>query len=355
MTELDIHDLQIKWLEKKLSDPEASITEFLRDKYLWYHCEEEGREEEKSQNFYSLLEQWELTDEKYQTILREYPDDLQLEQWQAAQMLDGVIDAFDMSLDEQYHYLLNVRLLCSYQLMGNNLSDYTALRKTVEQAYEKRWICDKNHITDYEIQELFSETVEIMRYTGLCYNDDTRYVLAQIGAGRNVDFSDISSISAQKDLQLIACFVVSEMVLGDESEQYSEEERKLLLNEVVPVCVSSVVGGADSENPVRTERLALSILAEKVSTKFPSILLTSATVLLAAKVTWSLLSICVSGITFAIGAGSVWNMCKNFRGLQEQDMTNDSYTDDAERNNFREGEADIWNKNEEKAEVKSYV
>lgn len=355
MTEIDICGLQTAWLEEKLSNPEASISEFLRQKYIRLHCDEEGTENEKSQIFLKRLEQWKLADEKYQALLTQYPDDLQLEQWQASQMLDGVIDAFEMSLAEQYRYLLNVRLLCSYQLMEETSSHHEKLKKTMEQEYEKRWSNAEEHATEFEIQELFSNTVEIMQYSGLRYDDDTRYVLARIGADRDVDFSHILSIPAQKDLQLISCFAVSEMVLGDESEMYSDEERKLLLNEVVPVCVSSAVAGLNSESPVRTEKLAQSILAEVVSTNIPKMLLTSATVLLAAKVTFSLLRLLSTGISVAIGAGALWKMCKDAKSQEVHDLETGTYEQYSKMCNSEETEEMQWENNEKKAEVMKYV
>lgn len=355
MREIDICSLHVAWLEEKLSNPEVSISEFLRQKYIWLHCDEEETEDVKSEFFLDRLEHWKRVDEKYQVLLMEYPDDQQLEQWQASQMLDGVIDAFEMSLVEQYRYLLNVRLLCSYQVMEEYASHHEKLKDTIDQEYERRWRNAENHVTDFEIQELFSDTVEIMQYAGLRYDDDTRYVLAQIGADKDADFSGVSSIPAQQDMRLISCFVVSEMVLGDESETYSDEELNLLLNEVVPVCASSAAAGQNSENPVRAEKLAQCILGEVVSTNLPKILLTSATVLLAAKVTFSLLRLLSSGISIAIGASVLWKMCKDTKNQKAHDLATNTQEQHTKTCNAGENEEMQWENNEKKAEVMNYV
>ena len=62
-----------------------------------------------------------------------------------------------------------------------------------------------------------------MQYAGIRYNDEARLILAKIGIAQDVNFEDIIAPAAMNDLEMLANFVVSEMILQDKDEELTPE------------------------------------------------------------------------------------------------------------------------------------
>lgn len=311
MWEKDLGIVFNDWLVLRKDMPCYSIEDFVLEKYLEIHQEEPGGTQEKEAAFRKRAKAWKTNGQKFEKFAKGYPDTPQLEQWQAAEMLDNVITEIAMGRAEKYCYLSNVKLLCCYRLV--RLLDRESKEKfkaLIEEQYDREWEQAKCGVTESEIQDMFAETVSMMQYAGIDYNDETRRILADIGVGRSVEFEDGSLGEAEQDICFLADFLVSEMVLSDTDEKYTEEEREEMAEQVVPVCVSSAFMIQNGSNPNHIMKLAQGYLGKLFSKKNLKLLAKICAVMVAAKVLVSLIKLALVGTIVHIGLVSLWNCCK---------------------------------------------
>lgn len=308
MRDTEIGSVQREWLARKASGADISMEQFLAEKHLELHPDEPGTKSEKMETIRRRISRWKKQEEAYQAASDAVPDRPGLEEWQAAEMLDNVIVEMSMTDVEQYRYLLNAKLLAGYQIM--NGSDDKQLCQELEQEYEQRWLASEDGVSKAETQNLFAEVTRLLQYVGASYDDETRYILAKIGAGQDASFHVNRSAVEKEDQRLLADFLVSEMVLSDESTQLSEQEKKLVADQVVPVCVSAADEAQTSGNPVRSEKLAHSLISSICTTENAKMLACAAVVILAAKAAVLVLEIVAAGVAASIGMKALWKCCK---------------------------------------------
>lgn len=296
MLDLNIPDLAQEWIDRKIDNPSLTIEQFLMKHYLICHQNDSGNEQEKSQTFHKRFESWKQTrDTCHQKMVKINS----IEEWQASEMLSNVIQEYRMGPLEEYHYLLNVELLCLRALTGRS-DKYAELIRQAEQKYHDAW--DQQYISKFELQELYRRILHFMQYAGIRYNDETRLILAKIGIAQDVNFEDIIAPAAMNDLEMLANFVVSEMILQDKDEELTPEERDALAEEIVPLCVHSTVSNM--------EESANGLLGAVCRPTNMSIFPLVGAVMLAAKVTIDLFALLGTGTIVAVGAGILWNLCK---------------------------------------------
>ncbi len=318
MEDKNIGTIFQEWLLCRKEEPEASIEEFVLKKYMEFHKDDSGEHQE--QVFRKTAREWEKSEREFERYVKRYPDSPELESWQATEMLENVIMELGFSATERYHYLLNVRQL-SYDKMLRLMDEESGdkLRVMLEQEYEEEWEKAEGGITDSEFQELFSETVSLMRYIGLAYDDETREVLAQIGVGRQAEFKDGSMEAVEKDARFLLNFLISEMVISEAGEEYTKEEQSVMIEQVIPVCISSVSMVQEGERPDHAMKLAYSYLGGILTRKNLRLLAIVAAALMAAKVLFFLFKLAVLGKAVQIGLNNLWSYCRRTPHLNKED------------------------------------
>lgn len=329
-----------EWLLCRKEEPEVSIKEFVLKKYMEFH--KDGSGEHQEQAFRRMAREWEKNEREFEKYVKRYPDAPELEPWQATEMLENVIIELGLGTAERYHYVLNVRQL-SYDKLLRLMDGESGekLRTILEQEYEEEWEKAEGEITDGEFQELFSETVSLMRYIGLAYDDETREVLAEIGVGRQAEFKDGSMGAVEKDARFLLNFLISEMVASEAGEEYTEEEQNVMMEQVIPVCVSSVSMVQEGERPDHAMKLAYSYLGGILTGKNLRLLAKVTAVLMAAKVLFFLFKLAVLGKAVQIGLNNLWNYCGKTLHLNKEENFLKSFFEKKWLRNSREKENEV--------------
>lgn len=308
MKEKNLENILNDWLIQKKNIPEYSVEEYALKKYLEIHKEDYKTQQEKEEFFYKCAKAWKSNGQKFEKFAGKFSNSPILEQWQAAQMLDNVIKELDMELVEQYRYLLNVKMIIYYKLI--NLIDKQSgetVKKVFENEYEMDWAKAENGIDESDIQDIFAQTVSLMCYAGIAYNDETRMILANIGVGQDVEFNFNLSSDADKDIQFLTNFIVSEMISDND---YNEEDKNILVKEVVPVCTSSVSMIEKGSNPDCIIKLMQSYLGKIIKKKNLIILAELVAIFAASKIVFLLIQLAIAGKVIEIGLRVLWKHCK---------------------------------------------
>ncbi|MCM1175204.1 MAG: hypothetical protein NC341_09155 [Blautia sp.] len=331
-----------EWILCRKEEPAASVKEFIFKKYMEFHRDDPGDREEREAAFRKLVQEWEKKEREFERYAERYPDSPELELWQGMEMLENVMIELEFDTIQRYQYVLNVRQLCYDKLLG--LMDKESgggLRAILEQAYEEEWERAEGGITDGEFQELFSETVSLMRYVGLAYDDETRKVLAEIGVGWRTEFKDGSMEAAEKDVCFLMDFLISEMVVSETDEEYTKEEQKAMTEQVIPVCVSSVSMVQAGESPEHAMKLAYSYLGGIFTGKNLKLLAKAAAVLIAAKALFFLFKLVILGSAAQIGLSNLWNECRKAQHLDKKEAFLKSFIEKKLLQNGQEKEIEI--------------
>ena len=313
MKDMDLTALTQEWFTRKARSPGSEMKDFILEKHLERHKSDPKSPEEKADFMESLQKSWAEKTQEYDAALDAYPDDPTLEQWQAVEMLNNVMQEFAASPAERFRYLLNVKYLVSCQLAaGQSETEADALQSALQESYEAKWRTASN-ASEAELQELLSETVRLMQYAGVQYNRDTRRILAKIGAGQDAVFSTKPSRFLKEDLRLLANFLTAEAVLSSKDLPCTAQEREFLAAEAVPVCVASATAARGGANPDRTESLAQSLIGKLCTKQGAAVLAGTAAVLLAAKAVVFALEAAAAGAVVAISLKTLWRSCREQR------------------------------------------
>ena len=116
MKDMDLTALTQEWFTRKARSPGSEMKDFILEKHLERHKSDPKSPEEKADFMESLQKSWAEKTQEYDAALDAYPDDPTLEQWQAVEMLNNVMQEFAASPAERFRYLLNVKYLVSCQL-----------------------------------------------------------------------------------------------------------------------------------------------------------------------------------------------------------------------------------------------
>lgn len=314
MDERNLGNLFSDWLRERRH--EGSVENFALKKYLEFHKDDSEEISAKTECFQRRTAAWKDNMQGFESFAKGYSVSSKSKQGQTAEMLDNVIAVYRMEQTEQYRFLSNVKMMVYYRL-SKLLDDESGkqLKDVTEREYEAEWEKAENGITDNELQDMFAETVSLMRYAGIAYNDETRKVLADIGVGRDAEFKEGFPEEAEWDMRFLTNFLLSEMIALDSEEKYTKEEQEIITEQVVPVCVSSaamVQKGADAN---RVMKLAKSYLGQLLSNKNLKILGISVTIFAAAKVLFFLCGLALMGTVTSIGINHLWMLCKEKLGV----------------------------------------
>lgn len=329
MREQDIGGIISEWLLRRQKRPEEWVGRFAWEKYAESHSEEgaDARNFRSVQNireretlFYERARAWERNGEAFEKFAGNFQDIPETEPWQSAQMLDNVIAELEMEPEEQYRYLANVKMLLYYRAV-RMLDEETGeiLKASLEANYEKEWEDARNGIKENELQRMFAETVSLMKYAGIAYDDETRKVLADIGVGRDAEFGGEPAGEMKSDLCFLADFFVSEMVLADAEGQFTEEEQRLIAEQVIPVCVSSASMIREGGDAGHIMKLAQAYLGHIMEGKNGKALAGLAVIFVAARVVYFLIKLAIAGVLIKISLDGLWKYCKNRLGLDREE------------------------------------
>ncbi len=309
-----------EWFCYKKDRPQSTVEDFSLEKYLEFHKHEPGDRQEKTEMFRKHAQAWRDTEARFQAYAGEYKDLPELETWQGAEMLENVILELGMDEAERYRYLLNVGMMIGAEFI-KRFSQVQADRLTVlmEQKYQEEWEKAEEGVTEGEFQNRFSETVALMKYAGIAYNDENRKILAEIGVGWQTEFQNVSTDAVEKDICFLMDFLVSEMVLSDWDGNGTAQEQQLIADQAVPVCVSSVSMVQTGDEPGHVMKLAYSYLGKVFTKKNAKLLIQISAVIMAAKAVWFLIKLAIAGKVIEIGLSGLWEHCREKLDLDMPD------------------------------------
>lgn len=139
MKDMDLTALTQEWFARKARSPGIEMRDFILEKYLELHKSDPKSPEEKTALIENLQKSWAEKTQEYDAALDAYPDDPALEQWQAVEMLNNVMQEFAASPAERFRYLLNVKYLVSCQLAaGQPETEADALQSALQESYEAK-------------------------------------------------------------------------------------------------------------------------------------------------------------------------------------------------------------------------
>ncbi len=323
MENVELGILFHEWLTIKGHNQEMSIEEFAFQKYLEFHKNDSINMDEQRKLFFDRVKVWNTSKAEFEAYVTKaeqiHPTLEPLQLWQATEMLNTVIEELDMEIEEQYRYLANVKLLIGYRLfeLFDNKTSKEML-SLLESNYENEWKKSNDTIADYELQDLFSETVAIMQYAGISYDDETREILAKIGFNYDVEFSVHVNEKIEDDIAFFTNFLLSEIVLNEEFDSFNEEEKRILVEQVVPVCVSSIKMVENGNNAQHIEQLAMSYIGKILQKKNLKILKLAVILLLASKIITTLLKASFIGLVVGVTLKVIWNYVKEPLNLEEK-------------------------------------
>lgn len=297
MREESVQELLRAWREAN-----SSTEEFLEEMYLSLHQEGSETTKEKREVIRRRIALWRGNIRKMDANAARYPEEPELKTWQASEMLDNVIRELEMTLAEEYQYLLNVKLLCSFRLHTHLPSaEAEAAQGELEAEYDKEW--DRAvYASESERTELYARTVQMMQHAGITYEDDTRRILAEIGAGRQVQFPE-STKEEREAICLLTSFLASEIVLAEakKEENLSSEDQALLVEHAVPLYTAAAALTQEGRDPGSMERLAQTELGMAAAGKSLSLLLTAAVAYTAVQTVFLAVKLAIAGAAVALG------------------------------------------------------
>lgn len=321
MAEQDIGSMISEWLLQRQENHEGRVEDFVWEKYMESHPEASSESSEKKTLFYERAKAWERNGQAFEKFAGKFQDVPETEPWQSTEMLDNVIAEFEMGPEEQYRYLANVKMLIYYRVIGL-LDGETGerLKEILERNYEMEWENARNGIGENDLQKMFTETVSLMKYAGIAYSDETRKILAEVSIGRDAGFGGEVAGEMKRDLHFLTSFLVSEMALPDMEGAFTEEQQKLIAEQVVPVCVSSASMIQEGGDAGHVMKLVQAYLGRLFHNKNGKLLAELAVVFVAAKVVYFLIKLAVAGVVIKAGLGSLWKYCKNRLGLDTDEV-----------------------------------
>ena len=272
-----MHEKSVQELLQAWQETDTSIDKFLEEKYLEFHKGEPGTLEEKQTVIRHRIVSWRRNIQKMETDAALYLEKPDLREWQASEMLDNVMQELGMTSAEEYRYLLNVRLLCSFRLYSHlDPVEAAEARTALEAEYDTEWE-RAECASELKRSELYGKTVRMMQHVGITYEDDTRRILADIGAGRQAQFPEASG-EDREVLCLLTSFLASEMVLSEEGakEKLSSKEQTLLAEQAVPLYAAAAALTPEGRDPGTLEKLAQTTLGASVPGRCLSLLLVGA-------------------------------------------------------------------------------
>lgn len=306
MREESVQELLRAWREAN-----SPIEEFLEETYLSLHQDEPETAEEKREVIRRRIASWRGNIRNMDADAARYPEEPELKTWQASEMLDNVIRELEMTLAEEYQYLLNVKLLCSFRLYTHLPSvEAEGAREKLEAEYDEEWV-RAERASESERTELYARTVQMMQRTGITYEDDTRRILAEIAAGREVQFPE-SAKEEREVICLLTSFLASEIVFteANEKENLSSEDQDLLVEHAVPLYTAAAALAQEGRDPGSMERLAQTELGKATAGKCLPLLLTAAVAYTAVQAVFLAVKLAIAGGTVVLGLNALRGIWK---------------------------------------------
>ena len=169
-----------EWFLEKQKDSQASPEDYLIRTYLEWHEKDPLGEAEKRARIKERIQTWKETRDGFLRMIDRYPDTAGMEEWQAAQMLENVMQELQLDRADACRYLANVKkMIYDNLLFAVGEPAASALRPDFEKSYEEAWQ-NADLADESALSLLFSETVSLMRYAGLSFEEDTQRILAEL-------------------------------------------------------------------------------------------------------------------------------------------------------------------------------
>ena len=299
-----------EWFLEKQKDSQASPEDYLIRTYLEWHEKDPLGEAEKRARIKERIQTWKETRDGFLRMIDRYPDTAGMEEWQAAQMLENVMQELQLDRADACRYLANVKkMIYDNLLFAVGEPAASALRPDFEKSYEEAWQ-NADLADESALSLLFSETVSLMRYAGLSFEEDTQRILAETALGREQTLSGGGSGQAGRDICLLTDFLVSEMVLSEKGE-LSVKEQTALAKYAVPVYTAAVSCIDGGEKPGHILKQAQIYISRIFHGKGLSAAVCLAAVLLAVEIVWELLTLAAAGAVVGVGMLSLWKACRN--------------------------------------------
>lgn len=304
--DLDAGSLAYEWFHQ--SGNCQSIEMFLTQKYLQLH---DGHAEEKSEHerdFKRQLAQWEEIDREFDADYQVYSGRAELTEWQAVEMLENVMQCFNMTDAQKWKYLSNVQLACDNQVADRLCETY---RTSLDQAYDEAMKCANQPLDEQKMEEMLAQTVAAMRRTRLAYDDETRALLTELSLDPDAVLPDGLSAEGEREIRLITNFVVAGMVQSDKTVQLSSEECRMMVEQVVPTCVSAAMIGSQERDAGRAMMLAQAKLGASEAGNSANLLAMVGITMFAAAVALKIICAGIATTGTVMGLYGLWTCCKD--------------------------------------------
>lgn len=302
------------WLETRRRDGNCTPEEYVISDYLSIYgenAENEKRDAEKEKEIRDRIEAWKASETAFLEEISDAEYRPELQSWQAYEMLENVISELDLNVREEYEFLANVKKMLYDTLLPVLGKNYTEeIRAEVENAYQREWEKAQSGVDRIDVQKLFAETASLMQYVGVTYEEETQIVLSEIAMGKESLFKRRQG-QADWDVRLFTNYLVSEMVLSDEKGQYTEDEKQILVRQVLPV-YTAALSENNGENAHASQRMAQAqqyLFKLLPSGKF-RLIAGLAVVIVAVQAVISLAMTAVVGVVVFGGLKTVWDLCK---------------------------------------------
>lgn len=328
MTERDIGTFFSGWLKARRKDENCTPEEYVTADYLRMHPQENAAEEElengqsnqeavnnakelQKREIQDRIECWKASEAAFLEDIADVKMHSQLESWQAYEMLQNVILELDLNVKEEYEFLANVKKMLYDTLLPVLGKHYTEeIREEVEASYQSEWERAQSGVDSIDAQKLFAQTASLMQYVGVTYEEETQIILSEIAMGKEILFKREQG-KADWDVRLFTNYLVSEMVLSDEQGQYTDEEKQIMVEQVLPVYTVALSehGNEDAHTSQRMAQAQQYLFRLLPSGKF-RLFAGLAVIIVAVHAVISLAMTAVVGIVVFGGLKSVWDLCK---------------------------------------------
>ncbi|MDO4326469.1 MAG: hypothetical protein Q4E24_10635 [bacterium] len=302
------------WLEARRRDGNCTPEEYVISDYLSIYGEntENGKQDaEKEREIRDRIEAWKASETAFLEEISDAKYRPELQSWQAYEMLENVISELDLNVREEYEFLANVKKMLYDTLLPVLGTHYTKeIRAEVENTYQREWEKAQSGVDRIDVQKLFAETASFMQYVGVTYEEETQIVLSEIAMGKESLFKRQQG-QADWDIRLFTNYLVSEMVLSDEKGQYTEDEKQILVRQVLPVYTAALSenNGEDAHTSQRMAQAQQYLFKLLPSGKF-RLIAGLAVVIVAVQAVISLAMTAVVGVVVFEGLKAVWDLCK---------------------------------------------
>lgn len=258
---MEIAPLLQEWMKHKEEDASYSVKDFIIENYIEKQVAKSRSKEEAEREIDERLCAWEENMAGFERFVLNLPYSPELTEWQAAQMLNNVIEELDLDNEDAYRYLANVKKMI-YDRMLLVLPKETAssCKENVKREYDAAWEKADGEVAKSEVDALFAETTFLMGYVGMHYEEETQSLLAQLALGQSQQEVGSLQGQAQSDLCFLVSYITMEVLEEDETHSLAEQQQ--FLNCAVPVYTRAQAYINEGENATHIMKMAQSYIGK---------------------------------------------------------------------------------------------